>query len=78
MNQPCRDLFSGTSPRVKQELISTGLALADFVHRHPKRITAVIAAVLLGGGGGAFAVASLAPTAPSEPLRLVAESVPSP
>ena len=33
---------------MKQELISTGLALADFVHRHPKRITAVIAALLLG------------------------------
>ncbi|MFD1710132.1 M23 family metallopeptidase [Ottowia sp. GY511] len=62
---------------MKQELISTGLALADFVHRHPKRITAVIAALLLGGGGGAFAVASLAPTAPSEPLRLVSESVQS-
>lgn len=60
---------------MKQELISTGLALADFVHRHPKRITAVIAALMLGGGGGAFAVANLAPTAPSEPLRLVSESV---
>ncbi|MBP7452992.1 MAG: M23 family metallopeptidase [Ottowia sp.] len=60
---------------MKQELISTGLALADFVHRHPKRITAVIAALLLGGGGGAFAVASLAPTAPSETLRLIAEPV---
>ncbi len=60
---------------MKQELISTGLALADFVHRHPKRITAVIAALLLGGGGGAFAVANLAPTAPTEPLRLVSESV---
>lgn len=62
---------------MKQELISTGLALADFVHRHPKRITAVIAALLLGGGGGAFAVASLAPTAPTETLRLIAEPVPS-
>lgn len=60
---------------VKQELISTGLALADIVHRHPKRISAIIAALLLGGGGGAFAVASLAPTAPSEPVRLVAEPV---
>jgi len=60
---------------VKQELISTGLALADLLHRHPKRITAVIAAFLLGGGGGAFAVASLAPTAPTEPVRLIAEPV---
>lgn len=60
---------------VKQELISTGLALADLIHRHPKRITAAIAALLLGGGGGAFAVASLAPTAPTDPVRLIAEQV---
>ncbi|WP_028601912.1 M23 family metallopeptidase [Ottowia thiooxydans] len=60
---------------MKQKLISTGLALADLIHRHPKRITAVIAAFLLGGGGGAFAVASLAPTAPTEPVRLVSEAV---
>lgn len=60
---------------MKQELISSGLAVADFIHRHPKRITAVIAAFLLGGGGGAFAVASLVPAAPTEPLRLVSEAV---
>lgn len=60
---------------MKQQLISSGLAVADFIHRHPKRITAVIAAFMLGGGGGAFAVASLAPTVPTAPLRLVAESV---
>ena len=60
---------------MKQHLISSGLAVADFVHRHPKRITAVIAAFLLCGGGGAFAVASLAPAAPTAPLRLVSETV---
>ena len=60
---------------MKQELISTGLAFADFVHRHPKRISAAIAVLLMGGAGGAFAVASLAPTAPTEPLRLVSETV---
>ncbi len=60
---------------MKQQLISSGLAVADFIHRHPKRITALIAALLLGGGGGAFAVASLAPAAPTEPLRLVSEPV---
>ena len=60
---------------MKQQLISSGLAVADFIHRHPKRITAVIAGFMLCGGGGAFAVASLAPTAPTAPLRLVAESV---
>ena len=62
---------------MKQKLISTGLAFADFVHRHPKRITAAIAALLMGGTGGAFAVASLAPTAPTQPLRLISESVES-
>ncbi|HMT84677.1 MAG TPA: M23 family peptidase, partial [Ottowia sp.] len=60
---------------MKQELISTGLALADVLHRHPKRLTAALAALLLSGAGGAFAVASLAPAAPAEPLRLVSEAV---
>ena len=72
--QPDRNEFRKPR-RVKQELISTGLAFADFVHRHPKRISAALAALLLGGTGGAFAVASLAPTAPTEPLRLVSEAV---
>lgn len=60
---------------MKQALISSGLAVADFIHRHPKRITAVLAAFLLGGGGGAYAVASLAPATPIEPLRLLTEQV---
>lgn len=69
----CNDLRK--QRRVKQQLISTGLAVADFLHRHPRRITAVIAAFMLCGGGGAFAVASLAPAAPLAPLRLVSEPV---
>jgi len=76
---PCGNVTRIEQPRnkhrVKQALISTGLAAADFIHRHPKRITAVIAAFLLGGGGGAFAVASLAPTVPTEPVRLVSETI---
>ncbi|MDO5087449.1 MAG: M23 family metallopeptidase [Comamonadaceae bacterium] len=60
---------------MKQHLISSGLALADLIQRHPKRITAVMAAFLLGGGGAAFAVASLAPAVPTETVRLVAEPV---
>lgn len=63
------------APRVKQQLISSGLALADFIHRHPRRLTALIAALLLSGTGGAFAVASLAPATPTEPLRLLTETV---
>jgi len=62
---------------VKQALISTGLAVADLVHRHPKRIAAAIGALLMGGAGGAFAVASLAPAAPTAPLHLVSEAVES-
>jgi murein DD-endopeptidase MepM/ murein hydrolase activator NlpD len=58
---------------VKQQLISTGLAVADLIQTHPKRITAMIAAVMLGSG--AYAVASLAPAAPTDPLRLVSEPV---
>ncbi|MDO5625444.1 MAG: M23 family metallopeptidase [Pseudomonadota bacterium] len=63
---------------MKQELISTGLVLADFIHRHPKRIAAAIATLLMGAGGAAFAVASLAPVTPAEPLRLVSEPVDAP
>ena len=43
--------------------------------QHPKRITAAIAALMLGGGGGAFAVASFAPDASDLPVRQVLESV---
>ncbi|MFD2377289.1 hypothetical protein ACFSTJ_07280 [Ottowia pentelensis] len=61
---------------MKQELISSGLAMADFIHRHPRRIVAALAALLLSTGGGAYAVASLgANAAPTDPLRLVTESV---
>ncbi|MFV0681119.1 peptidoglycan DD-metalloendopeptidase family protein [Ottowia sp.] len=60
---------------MKQQLIFTGLALADLIHRHPKRIAASIGAVLLCGGGGAYAVASLAPAMPTEPVRLVSDPV---
>ncbi len=50
--------------------------MADFIHRHPRRIVAALAALLLSTGGGAYAVASLgANAAPTDPLRLVTESV---
>lgn len=45
------------------------------IKQHPKRITAVIAALMLGGGGGALAVASFAPDASELPVREVLESV---
>ena len=51
--------------------------LALSIQQHPKRLTAVIAALLLSGGGGAFAVASLGPDALDLPVRLVEQPVDS-
>ncbi|ABD68477.1 peptidase M23B [Rhodoferax ferrireducens T118] len=60
-------------------LLGAGNALlavsSQFIHQHPKRITAVIAALLLSGGGGAFAVASFAPDASELPVRELLEPV---
>lgn len=77
---PCgkqRALPPAVSRHVKQQLISTGLALADILQRHPKRITALLAVALLGAGSAAFAVANLSSVSalPSAPLRLVTETV---
>jgi len=45
--------------------------LSHTIQQHPKRITAAIAAILLTGGGGAFAVASFAPDPAEMPVRMV-------
>jgi hypothetical protein len=45
--------------------------LTQGIQKHPKRITALVAALLLTGGGGAFAVASLAPDAADLPVRMI-------
>jgi len=56
--------------------VSRGLqALTDFIHRHPKRITGTLAALLLGTGVTAFGVAPLAPDAADLPVRQVLEAV---
>jgi murein DD-endopeptidase MepM/ murein hydrolase activator NlpD len=62
------------------KLLKYGLAtvldsVASLLQRHPKRVTSAIAAFLLCGGGGAFAVASLAPDPSDLPVRIVAEVV---
>ncbi len=49
--------------------------LAGGVRRHPKQITAAVAALLLCGAGGAFAVASLAPDAADLPVHQITEAV---
>ena len=52
--------------------------LRDFVARHPKHVTAALAVVLLGGGGGAFAVANLGPDASNLPVRMLVETLETP
>ncbi|MDD0816964.1 M23 family metallopeptidase [Curvibacter sp. HBC28] len=52
--------------------------LAQQIERHPKRVTALVTALLLGGGGGAFAVASIAPDAADLPVRQITESIATP
>lgn len=51
--------------------------LSRAIQQHPKRITAAVAAILLTGGGGAFAVASFAPDAAELPVRMVSHPVES-
>ena len=62
-------------------LTTTGAALLDRIsqgiQKHPKRITALLAALLLTGGGGAFAVASLAPDPADLPVRMIEQSIDS-
>lgn len=48
---------------------------AHALEHHPREVTALLAAVLLTGGGGAFAVASLGPDPALLPVRQILESV---
>ena len=69
---------SGTLP-LNNGFINAGNAFLTFASQslahHPKRVTALLAALMLGGGGGAFAVASFAPDPSDIPVRQVQESV---
>jgi murein DD-endopeptidase MepM/ murein hydrolase activator NlpD len=58
-----------------EELLSRTAAL---LARHPKRISATIAALLLTGTGFTFAVANLAPDASQLPVRSVTEPLAAP
>ena len=51
--------------------------LKQTVQNHPKRITAALATLLLTGGGGAFAVASLAPDPADLPVSTITQAVES-
>jgi murein DD-endopeptidase MepM/ murein hydrolase activator NlpD len=50
-------------------------AATRVLEKHPRKLTALVAAMLLGGGGGAFAVASFGPDPASLPVREVVEPV---
>ena len=58
--------------------IAHSQTLRAFVARHPKHVTAALAVVLLGGGGGAFAVANLGPDASNLPVRILVENLETP
>ncbi len=77
-----RPAFAPWSPNLKSalnrtvdELLAAATAL---IVRHPKRITAAVAALLLTGTGFTFAVASLAPDTTPLVIRSVTESLPMP
>jgi murein DD-endopeptidase MepM/ murein hydrolase activator NlpD len=48
---------------------------AHALEHHPRQVTALVAALLLTGGGGAFAVASLGPDPAALPVREILENV---
>ncbi|MDH0775062.1 M23 family metallopeptidase [Delftia tsuruhatensis] len=51
--------------------------LTSVIQQHPKRVTAALAAILLTGGGGAFAVANLGPDPADLPVRMLSTPVES-
>jgi murein DD-endopeptidase MepM/ murein hydrolase activator NlpD len=64
---------------LKKTWLATGerlvLRAAHALEHHPRQVTALVAAMLLTGGGGAFAVASLGPDPAAMPVREILESV---
>lgn len=64
---------------MKKTWLATGERLvsraAHALEHHPRQVTALVAALLLTAGGGAFAVASLGPDPAALPVREILESV---
>lgn len=64
---------------MKQTWLSLGESVvsrvAHVLEHHPRQVTAVVAAMLLTAGGGAFAVASLGPDPSLLPVREILENV---
>lgn len=61
--------------RITEDLLASATGL---LVRHPKRISATIAALLLTGTGFTFAVANLAPDASQLPVRSITEALATP
>ena len=75
-----RTINLGDRPLINGFTTASMALLAQLTHsvqKHPKRITAVVATLLLTGGGGAFAVASLAPDASDLPVSEITYAVES-
>ena len=62
---------------LKNAGVTLWVQLTSALQKHPKRATAALATVLLTGGSGAFAVASLGPDPADLPVRTLTETVPS-
>jgi murein DD-endopeptidase MepM/ murein hydrolase activator NlpD len=64
---------------LKQSWLTAGERLVaragHVLEHHPRQVTALVAALLLTAGGGAFAVASLGPDAATLPVREILENV---
>ena len=57
-------------------VVADVLAFAvSLVKHHPRRVTAALATLLVGGTGATFAVANLAPDASALPVRTIIEVV---
>ena len=61
--------LSQTLAHVMQTFASWPQRLADFQRRHPQRILAAVAALLLVGGTASYAVATLGPDAARMPVQ---------
>ena len=62
-------------PALSTRLLGRLKPLTDWAHAHPRRLSAIVLAVLAGTGVAAFGIAPLAPDAAQLPKRLVTEDV---
>ena len=75
MKRAIQCMFEAMYERMFKELLARSQTL---LLRHPQRILATLAALLLSGTGVTYAVATLAPDASSLPVRRIVETLPLP